>query len=339
MKRKKYYTLILASNDTGAVRKIRFPQKALKFSLTGLGFLSLLLTLFLTDYFGLIRQGMEIRNLRNENKKLKANFARTAEEFQELKQEVFQLRDFNRKVSMIADLGVSGDTPHRLSYGKTSILSSLTPLSRPELQPVPSPSPSKEAQKCPDSSSYSVTYGELKTEIQDLKAKSRLVKQNTWEIYSSLLESKTLLNGTPSILPVQGGWITSRYGFRNETIYADHDPQFHNGMDIAAREGRPVMATADGCVRFTGYDKGYGKLIVMDHGNDVTTYYAHLSDITVKSGQCVKRGEAIAAVGNTGKSTGPHLHYEVRVLGVPVNPAHYILDENHIAGLSFPRFH
>lgn len=329
MKRQKYYTLIFFSNSTGAVRKIHFHQKTLKIFLGGAVGLFATLILFLTDYFGLAVQQMEIHRLRSKNQKWKEKFALVETEFQELRQEVFQLMDFNRKVHLIANLGVLHDNPHHLSYGKTSSSSHLIQLSRPDSKPFsPSRLPAEKQRECTEPS-FSIA------DIKDLKVKSQLVKQDTWEIYSSLLEHRTLLSGTPSILPVQGGWITSHYGFRNETIYADHDPQFHNGMDIAARAGNPVVATANGCIQFTGYDEnGYGKLVVINHGSDVTTYYAHLSEIRTKIGQCVRRGEVIGAVGNTGKSTGPHLHYEVRVLGTPVNPRHYILDENPVSGLT-----
>ena len=336
MKRQKYYTLILVSNSTGAVKKIHFPQKTLKLFLLGLAGLFVTLILFLTDYFGLAVQQAEIHNLRDENQKLKEEFALVEVEFQELRQEVFQLNDFNRKVRLIANLGAFQENhPPYLSYGKTSFPSRLIRLSRPD--PAPSLRSPAGEKKVVDPAFHSFrkgTYGELQAKIRGLRDKSRLIKQNTWEIYSSLLEDKTLLSGTPGILPVRGGWITSHYGFRNETLYTDHDPQFHNGMDIAARAGSPVLATADGCVQFIGYDEGgYGKLIVIDHGSDVATYYAHLSEIKIKAEQCVKRGNVIGAVGNTGKSTGPHLHYEVRVLGTPVNPKYYIMDGDPVTGL------
>ena len=339
MKRQKYYTLILVSNSTGAVKKIHFPQKTLKFFLLGLTGLFVTFILFLTDYFGLAVQQAEVHNLRDENQKLKEEFALVEAGFQELKQEVLQLNDFNRKIRLIANLGaVEENHPSPLSYYNeiSSSPSRLIQLSRPD--PLPSlRSLAEEKKKSEQPVFHSFRkgpYGELQAKIRDLSDKSRLVKQNTWKIYSSLLEDKTLLSGTPGILPVRGGWITSHYGFRNETLYADHDPQFHNGMDIAAQAGSPVLATADGCVQFIGYDEGgYGKLIVIDHGSDVATYYAHLSEIKIKSGQCVKKGSVIGAVGNTGKSTGPHLHYEVRVLGTPVNPEYYIMDGDPVTGL------
>ena len=116
-----------------------------------------------------------------------------------------------------------------------------------------------------------------------------------------------------------------------KTIYVDHEPYFHRGMDIASKEGSPVMATADGKVVYTSYDEyGYGNLIVIDHGYGLKTYYGHLAEINTKVGKSVQRGKIIASVGSTGRTTGPHLHYEVRIFGVPVNPENYILDQGDI---------
>ena len=105
-------------------------------------------------------------------------------------------------------------------------------------------------------------------------------------------------------------------------------PVMHSGLDIAASPGAPIHAPADGIVSFAGYDPGYGKLVSIDHGYGVVTRFGHTSAIMVEVGQKVKRRDVIASVGNTGRSTGPHLHYEVRVNNVPVDPSNYVLDEH-----------
>ena len=102
----------------------------------------------------------------------------------------------------------------------------------------------------------------------------------------------------------------------------------HNGLDIAAAPGSPIVAPADGVVSFAGYDPGYGKLVSIDHGYGVVTRFGHTSQIFVEVGQRIRRRDVIAAVGNTGRSTGPHLHYEVRVNSVPVDPYNYVLDDS-----------
>ncbi len=101
----------------------------------------------------------------------------------------------------------------------------------------------------------------------------------------------------------------------------------HEGLDIAAAHGKDVMAPADGTVIFAGLEGGYGNVLVIDHGYGVKTRYGHLSKVEVRAGDRVHRGDLIGAVGNTGRSTGPHLHYEVRVNGLPENPRKFILDD------------
>jgi murein DD-endopeptidase MepM/ murein hydrolase activator NlpD len=100
----------------------------------------------------------------------------------------------------------------------------------------------------------------------------------------------------------------------------------HTGLDIAASVGTPIYAPADGVISFAGYDGGYGKLLSLDHGYGVVTRFGHCSELYVQVGQKVKRGDVIGAVGNTGRSTAAHLHYEVRVNGIPVDPINYILE-------------
>lgn len=119
-------------------------------------------------------------------------------------------------------------------------------------------------------------------------------------------------------MPVKGN-VTSRYGSR-EAI-RDHT---HKGLDIAAKTGTPIKAAASGKVTYSGTMGGYGNLIIIDHGNGITTYYGHCSKLYKKVGATVNAGDLIAAVGNTGNSTGPHLHFEIRKNGVYVNPARYL---------------
>jgi murein DD-endopeptidase MepM/ murein hydrolase activator NlpD len=114
------------------------------------------------------------------------------------------------------------------------------------------------------------------------------------------------------------GPITSGFGMRRHPIF--RITRMHNGVDIAAPWGSPVLAAAPGRVLYTGWFGGYGKMILLDHGSGVTTLYAHLSRILVRRGQVVERGQRIGRVGSTGYSTGPHLHFEVRIDGRPVNP-------------------
>jgi len=120
------------------------------------------------------------------------------------------------------------------------------------------------------------------------------------------------------------GWISSSFGYR-KSPFTDLR-EFHKGMDIANRKGTPIVATADGIVTFTGYKTLLGRMIKIDHGYGMATLYGHLQKVLKKPGEEVKRGDIIAQMGDSGRCTGPHLHYEVLLNGIPVNPKKYILN-------------
>ncbi len=143
------------------------------------------------------------------------------------------------------------------------------------------------------------------------------------ELDQFLLDKDSFLRSTPTLLPSQG-WITSYYGPR-QSHYAMR-VKMHEGMDIGARSGRPIVATADGVVTFAGKKAGFGNFVQIDHGYGVETIYAHAQRVFAQKGQIVRRGDTIASVGSTGYSTGPHVHYEVRVNETPVDPLYFILD-------------
>jgi murein DD-endopeptidase MepM/ murein hydrolase activator NlpD len=141
---------------------------------------------------------------------------------------------------------------------------------------------------------------------------------------SRLMASKasTASSNIPSIWPLMGPLRTG-YGMRNDP-FGGPSVEFHKGQDISAPTGTPIRATADGVVVIAGWVKGYGNGIYIDHGNGISTRYGHLSRIDVVVGQIIKRGDHLGLVGSTGRSTGPHLHYEVRINGQAVNPLSYL---------------
>jgi murein DD-endopeptidase MepM/ murein hydrolase activator NlpD len=128
----------------------------------------------------------------------------------------------------------------------------------------------------------------------------------------------------PSRMPVEGFTLTSGYGMRNHPVLGGR--RNHNGVDLAAPTGTPVYATADGLVSRAEYFGSYGNYIQIEHGGELETRYAHLSDYVVAAGEQVRKGQLIGFVGSTGRSTGPHLHYEVRVAGDAVDPRPYMVD-------------
>ena len=142
-------------------------------------------------------------------------------------------------------------------------------------------------------------------------------------LLGKLRAQKNLLAHKPTIRPSKG-WLTSKFGYRQSPFTGKRE--FHKGLDIANRKGSPIVATADGVVTFTGSKGLLGEVMVIDHGHGIVTRYAHLDEIISHKGERVNRGQVIAHMGNSGRSTGSHLHYEVRLNGVPVNPSKYILN-------------
>ncbi|WP_291323361.1 M23 family metallopeptidase [Desulfonatronospira sp.] len=159
--------------------------------------------------------------------------------------------------------------------------------------------------------------------LDRLRSEARLEEVKQQEILHALHKQRDLLSSTPSIWPTQG-WVSSEFGYRSSPFTGQRE--LHKGLDISAPEGTPIYAPASGVVTFTGRDGAYGIAMELDHGRGITTKYAHLQRYVTEENTKVSRGELIGYVGNTGRSTGPHLHYEVRVNNIPVDPKRYILN-------------
>ena len=168
---------------------------------------------------------------------------------------------------------------------------------------------------------------DMHEQIDELNRASIHQKGKFESLLKSLEDQQNLLASTPAIRPISRGeksWVTSSFGFRVSPFTGQRE--FHQGFDISTRKGTPILATADGVVTFAGNKGLLGKTVIIDHGHGMVTRYGHCSKFLKKRGEKVKRWEPIALVGNTGRSTGPHVHYEVRLNGIPVNPYKYILN-------------
>ena len=162
---------------------------------------------------------------------------------------------------------------------------------------------------------------EIEMNVETLSRKVKLELKSYNSLYNKVRDNSDNLKIIPSIRPVQEGYLGSGFGYR-EDPFTDK-VRYHYGQDFAVNTGTKVYTPAQGKVRFAGNQGGYGKVIKIDHGNGYRTIYAHLSNIKVKRGQELKRGELIATSGHTGRSAGPHLHYEVHQYGAPQNPMDY----------------
>jgi len=161
----------------------------------------------------------------------------------------------------------------------------------------------------------------LEMDVEALTRKVKLELSSYSDIYNKVTDDVSMIHSIPSIRPIKGGYLNSSFGYRKDPI--NGKVRFHYGQDITVTLGETVIAPADGIIKVSRYMGGYGKVVKIDHGYGYTTLFAHLSKILVKKGQKVERGDKIGLSGNTGRSTAPHLHYEVHHNGTPQNPLDY----------------
>ena len=166
-----------------------------------------------------------------------------------------------------------------------------------------------------------IKVSDLANDLDRLTREIKLERISYEEIYNAVKHRSPQIKSTPSIRPVNTGYISDGYGYRRDPFSGTR--QFHYGIDISSPTGTPVYATADGVVRSTNRSRTYGKIVKIDHGYGYSTFYAHLSKMVVKPGDVVKRGQKIAEVGCTGRSTASHLHYEIRQYDINKNPLDY----------------
>ena len=203
-----------------------------------------------------------------------------------------------------------------------------------EAQPIPESIRALEAEKAREIAKVEgLSEGRLifsiDTTIRKLKARIEAQKKSYKELTNLVENKELLLAATPAIQPVSNqdlNRIASGYGYRIDPVYKTI--KLHAGLDFAAPQGTPIYATADGTVKVSGFsDGGYGNHVVINHGYGYETLYGHMVRIKVRNGTRVKRGEVVGYVGNTGKSTGPHCHYEVRKNGQKLDPVYFFYND------------
>ena len=226
-----------------------------------------------------------------------------AGEIQGLKEQISKLGQLENQVRLIADIDKSG---------QSSGLWGIGGVPETDLD-----------QEIPLDAHHNALIREMHHQVKQIRSVADKEKLDFNELIDKLEKKKNLLASLPSIKPVSG-MITSPFGYRKCPFTGRKT--FHSGLDISNRTGSKIVSTAAGKVVFAGRKNGYGNVVVIDHGYGKATKYAHLREILVHKHQQVNRGETIATLGNTGRTTGPHLHYEVLVNGTPANPSKYILN-------------
>ena len=173
-----------------------------------------------------------------------------------------------------------------------------------------------------DNSGESLSQQEMEDDIAKLKEGFSQQREQLSELQKYLLTQSSITSSIPSGKPAQSGWVSSFYGKRIDPFTGKK--AFHRGVDVAGKSGTGVIAVADGMVTWIGERGGYGGLVEIDHGNGYVTRYAHNKTIKVELGELVAKGQVIALMGSTGRSTGPHVHFEVLHDGKNVNPYNFI---------------
>ena len=303
---KKSYTVIVVSDHDAPVKRYHVQKSYLVQLGAGVLLLAGMVLGGTIHYLQVAKDAAENRILRDENLTLRTQLKSVRERIEHIGSTLDRVERFDQKLRAVTMLS---DPQRNLAMGPT--------------EPEPgSTSPTTDTQFTQLTTTD--TPNALMGRLDRLSAEATRQEQSLQELQAYFQDQKSLLASTPSIWPARG-WVTSDFGQRLDPYTADR--VMHAGIDIAAPHGKEVLSPSDGTVVFAGLEGGYGNVIVIDHGYGIKTRYGHLAKILVKPGEKVKRGGLIAAVGNTGRSTGPHLHYEVRVNGIPQNPRKFILEE------------
>jgi murein DD-endopeptidase MepM/ murein hydrolase activator NlpD len=290
---------MIIPNRKSGVRKISVPKASLRNILIA-SIVVVLVTLYVIyDYASINRDRTELARLRTQTKEQSQQLRELGMKLDQFSDRMEELRQFDKKIRVLA-YETSKDKKLPLGVGGSDKETRIKDLLNKDHEEV-------------------ITG--MRKNIEKLNEDAKDREKSFNELMVFLHEQKSILASTPSLWPVQG-WVTSEFGARQSPFHSG--VEFHKGLDISTRFGKEIIAPADGLVINTGFDSQDGKFIKIEHGHGFSTAYLHLSRIGVKQGARVKKGEIIGYVGDTGRSTGSHLHYSVLVNNVQVNPRKYL---------------
>ena len=256
---------------------------------------------FATDYLTKILYQTKLKNLKRDYSQLSLTLSKLHQQMDLLSTHVVNIEEKDRALRTYANMPQIDKDVRKLGIGGMEIVK-----------------PVKVENQLSDPASKLI---DLEMNVDNLTRKVKLELASYSNIYNKVIKESDRLQSIPSIRPVNGGYINSGFGYRNDPFTSK--PRFHYGQDITVSSGTNIYAPSDGVVKYAARQGGFGKVIKLDHGYGYRTIFAHLSKFYVKWGQKVKRGDLIGKSGNTGRSAGPHLHYEVHRNGVPQNPLDY----------------
>jgi murein DD-endopeptidase MepM/ murein hydrolase activator NlpD len=294
----RFYTFILVPHAEAKFRKVHFSKRSAILAASLLGLMVVIAGVLTFHYLQFYGEMRELRRLRMINAELRRQNLDYEVSVEHLNNRITSLQDFVKKLSVMA--GLDTELPTEPGGGMGGF--------RDE-DPASPPS----------------AYAQVRDSIQQMAGDLTALEEKGRVLERFYEENSLMLASTPSIWPVRG-YLSSSYGRRRDPFTGERE--FHHGIDVSTPVGRPVVAPADGVVLYASKRGSYGNVIVLDHKFGVMTRYAHLSRFKVRAGRRVKRGDVVGYVGNTGRSNGPHLHYEVWVSDRPTHPLNYILEYN-----------
>jgi murein DD-endopeptidase MepM/ murein hydrolase activator NlpD len=302
VKKKEYFTFMFLPGPNAQVRTFTISKSVIKTVLLSLVCVIVLSLYLVYEYNDVKDKVWELRAMREELMQQRAQVQNFALNLLDYKRQMFLLRDLDTKLRRAVSLGPRDKAQQVLGIGGPDELGlhNLTTLGEKKQD---------EALK------------EMSQELSQLRGAAAKQEASLQVLIEYFEDKRSLHAATPALWPVRG-WVTSHFGNRLSPFSGIE--KFHEGIDIAAQTGTPVAAPADGVVIKAGFGTGYGNMVEISHGYGFKTVFAHNSRLNVKAGQRIRRGDIIAYVGDSGSSTGPHLHYEVRLNGLPINPTKYM---------------
>ncbi len=316
-------TIVIFRGAKTAPLRFNFSGPTMKrLKILGLG-LVLAQGLFLIHYVIQSAQIWELGVLREEATTLREQTTSFSTSLEDLKRRMLSMKEVNQRLRIM--LGIEDQRPADIMSGKGGNevpmdggqpIQGVPPVAQPAGMQDPPPS-----EMAPNGEKPLVE--KVQQDIVWLERHATMEERILEELIEAAKDKSARWGATPSIWPVRG-WVTSGFGARISPF--TNQLAMHDGLDIGAPPNTPVQAPANGYVTSAGFDAKMGNVVLIDHGYGIETEYGHLAKILVRQGQKVKRGDVVALVGSTGHSTGPHLHYMVKLKGQTVNPHNYILD-------------
>ncbi|MGA1826439.1 MAG: M23 family metallopeptidase [bacterium] len=297
----KKYTFMIIPDFSANMHRFHIPKYIVRFlflilvAIIGCG-------IFMTyNYFQMREQVQEFAKIKEKNREQESYIISFSKSIECLKRQMVDLQNSNTKLQILAGLQKPENNQQVFGIGGETE-SGICRFYREDLDKL---------------------VDQMRIDLEKLNIETVSQEDNLMELSYIMENSKSILDSTPSIFPTQG-WITSGFGYRKSPFTGKRE--LHKGIDVAGRRGTPIVAPARGIVTYSGLNGGYGNVVEIKHGYGFSTLFAHASVNLVKVGDRIERGDVVALLGNTGRSTAPHLHYEIKINNVNIDPLNYILD-------------